>query len=402
MSITLNKKQELAVKEAKKWWNDPSRRNNEVFSIMGYAGCGKSTAVKSIIEALDIDEGNIGYIAFTGMAASVLTKKGNTASTIHKLIYNPWQDDKGKIHFNLKEVEELEDLDLLVLDEISQVSQNLLDDLYSFKKPMISLGDPQQFPPVSGKPNDLVTKKPNIFLDEVMRQALDNPIVWAATQWREGIQVPYGTHGDNLIIIPKDQVSNEMMTEVDQIITFKNSSVDYINNYVRKEIYNLDSPLPYLGEKLLCIKNDWTKTISENGIEQDLVNGLMGYVTKIGNYNKTYDFFDISLQPTYFKDKEYKKLKADGRYFLDGLKSDDVFYNDPKYKKLLTLRNSLYNSTKTNINKFAYGYGLTTYKSQGTEYPSVLYIDEPLRKDMYWKSAYVGATRAQETLIFAR
>jgi exodeoxyribonuclease-5 len=360
---------------------------------------GKTFLVEHIIDAIGVDRDNVRNVAFTGMAASVLTKRGNQATTIHKLIYDPYQDKYGKIHFSLKE--DIGDIDLIVLDEISQVSQNLLDDLLSFNIPTISLGDPDQLPPVKSKANNLL-ENPHVFLDEVMRQALDNPITWAATQLRTGNQLAYGTHGEKLFVIPKEQITDEMMTETDQILTFKNKDIRDINEYVRREIYKLESPLPYKGEKLLCLKNNWNRTVSEKDINQDLVNGLMGYVTKIGKYNNNYESFDISFQPTYFEKEQFKNLKADGRYFLDGLTSDDIYYEDDKYKKMMIKRASLFKSSNTVINKFTYGYALSVFKSQGSEFESVLYIDEPLNKDIYWKSAYVGATRAKDTLIFAR
>ena len=44
--------------------------------ISGYAGSGKSTLVRFIIEALDVEEKDVCYCAFTGKAAEVLGPKG--------------------------------------------------------------------------------------------------------------------------------------------------------------------------------------------------------------------------------------------------------------------------------------------------------------------------------------
>ena len=55
--------------------------------ISGYAGSGKSTLVRFIIEALDVEEKDVCYCAFTGKAAEVLRKKGNkNVCTLHKLL----------------------------------------------------------------------------------------------------------------------------------------------------------------------------------------------------------------------------------------------------------------------------------------------------------------------------
>ena len=44
--------------------------HNEPYTVVaGYAGTGKSTLIKFIIEALDIDPEDVAYIAYTGKAA---------------------------------------------------------------------------------------------------------------------------------------------------------------------------------------------------------------------------------------------------------------------------------------------------------------------------------------------
>ena len=68
-------------------------KNKEKYSIIsGYAGTGKSTLVKFIIQAL-ADYGinpnrDVAYACFTGKAAQVLLKKGNkNVYTLHKLLF---------------------------------------------------------------------------------------------------------------------------------------------------------------------------------------------------------------------------------------------------------------------------------------------------------------------------
>ena len=46
-------------------------------TISGYAGSGKTTLVKFIVEALNIEKDKVCYCAFTGKAVEVLRKKGN-------------------------------------------------------------------------------------------------------------------------------------------------------------------------------------------------------------------------------------------------------------------------------------------------------------------------------------
>ena len=44
--------------------------------ISGYAGSGKSTLVRFIVDALGFDEDDVAYVAYTGKAANVLKNKG--------------------------------------------------------------------------------------------------------------------------------------------------------------------------------------------------------------------------------------------------------------------------------------------------------------------------------------
>ena len=95
-------------------------KRGEKFSVIsGYAGVGKSTLVKFIIDALEIPQEKVKYVAFTGRAAEVLRKKGNpNATTLHKLIYFSEQRADGK--FVYRKRPHLDgDPKIVVLDECS-------------------------------------------------------------------------------------------------------------------------------------------------------------------------------------------------------------------------------------------------------------------------------------------
>ena len=84
--------------------------------ISGYAGTGKSTLVRFIIEALNIDEEDVVYTAFTGKAAEVLHKKGNkNAMTLHKLLYDSFPKGDGTF---FKKPKALIDYKFIVVDEV--------------------------------------------------------------------------------------------------------------------------------------------------------------------------------------------------------------------------------------------------------------------------------------------
>ena len=90
--MILNTKQEQGLKIAVERY-----KNHEKFTVIaGYAGAGKSTLVRFIIEALDVPEEEVCYATFTGKAAQVLLKKGNkNVSTLHKLLYKSFPRPDG-------------------------------------------------------------------------------------------------------------------------------------------------------------------------------------------------------------------------------------------------------------------------------------------------------------------
>ena len=62
--------------------------------------------------------------------------------------------------------------------------QEMIDLLLSHNVYTIFLGDPAQLSPIDGK--QTILDNPHIFLDEIVRQALDNPIIKLSMQIRNG------------------------------------------------------------------------------------------------------------------------------------------------------------------------------------------------------------------------
>ncbi|WP_027286188.1 AAA family ATPase, partial [Rubritepida flocculans] len=92
--ISLTGQQRAAVATIVDWYRN-RRARQQVARVWGYAGVGKSTILRYVIEELGLDPmardgdtaGGVLFAAFTGKAALVMTRKGTPASTIHSLIY---------------------------------------------------------------------------------------------------------------------------------------------------------------------------------------------------------------------------------------------------------------------------------------------------------------------------
>ena len=92
--------------EAVSLWCDflLSTNRDEICLLRGYAGTGKSTLVKFIVAALNIDEDDVAYIAYTGKPSQVLKSKGcKNAITAHKLLYYANKNKDGEFIFRPRE-----------------------------------------------------------------------------------------------------------------------------------------------------------------------------------------------------------------------------------------------------------------------------------------------------------
>ncbi|WP_367218934.1 AAA family ATPase [Mesorhizobium sp.] len=138
--------QDGALKAVATWYGSGLARR-QVFRVFGYAGTGKTTLARHFADAL---KGHVSYMAYTGKAAMVMRKNGcRGAMTIHATIYDvDFNHQTGVKKFVVKDVDELADTALFVVDECSMVDEEIGKDLLSFGVPVLVLGDPAQLPPV--------------------------------------------------------------------------------------------------------------------------------------------------------------------------------------------------------------------------------------------------------------
>ena len=116
------------------------KHKEKYVTISGYAGTGKTTLVRFIIDALDVEEDKVCYCAFTGKAAEVLRKKGNkNVCTLHKLLYEHIPRPAGGF---FRKPKTIIPYDIVVVDEISMVPKEFIDLLFTHNIYAICLGDP--------------------------------------------------------------------------------------------------------------------------------------------------------------------------------------------------------------------------------------------------------------------
>jgi exodeoxyribonuclease V len=201
---------ELAVFLTLSW-----KQQNALFILRGYAGTGKTTVVKALVDVLPRIGKKTALLAPTGRAAKVLTSyTRKEANTIHRKIYFARTNKDGLIDLKLQV--NYHKHTLFIVDEASMIqhamsaegtlfsTRNLLDDLFQFVYSgencrMLFIGDAAQLPPVGldhspALDHEFLKRAYHLNIDtfeltEVVRQAKESGILVNATQVRQQIQL---------------------------------------------------------------------------------------------------------------------------------------------------------------------------------------------------------------------
>ena len=367
--------------------------------ISGYAGSGKSTLVRFIIEALDVDEDDVCYCAFTGKATEVLRKKGNkNACTLHKLLYESIPKPEGGFY---RKPKPCLDYSIIVVDEVSMAPKTLIDLLFSHNVYVVCLGDPGQLPPIEKDEDNHLLDHPHIFLDEIMRQAQESEIIQLTMKIRNNESIDY-YNGKEVKIIPYSQLNTGVLQWGDQILTATNAKRQAINNQMRQLLNYPNHPVD--GDKMICLRNYW-EDFSVDG--DPLINGTIGILKnsfqtwrEIPRFVKSnIKRFDVLTSDLIIPDTDdiYDLVDMDQKMILTGEKCCDW-----KLSYRLGKLRSKYGDIIPK--EFAYAYAITYWKAQGSEWNDVVVLEEnfPYDKETHKRAMYTAATRASKRLVWVR
>lgn len=366
-----------AIDKIHDWYRAPFA--GQVFRLFGYAGTGKTTIARHIVEQLGV---RALYAAYTGKAAYVLRGKGCAdASTIHSLIYQPVE--KARQHLNelrdqlaetwdpdeqrelrariareqaklespdwiLQEDSELDGAPLLVLDEVSMVGERIAHDLMSFGTRILCLGDPAQLPPVDGG-GYFINAAPDHLLTEVQRSALDSPVLRMATAIRssEPGAAGYGVLGRDGDSGRVDRLSIGDLLAFDQVLVGRNATRWQACHLIRA-LRGFTAPHPVAGDRIMALANS------------SMCNVFNG---------QQFDVLEHRPDPTGREDRHHLTVRDD-----DGdvrmLTVWAAGFRDLEGEKQVK------RVGRGDIAAATWAQAITTHKSQGSEWPSVLVVDE--------------------------
>ena len=368
--------------------------------ISGYAGTGKSTLIKFIVEALGVNEDEVAYCAFTGKAATVLQSKGcPNAITAHKLLYRAKPMPNGTYKFYPRLKGEME-YRLIVVDEVSMIPRPMWELLMTHNVHVLASGDPEQLPPVNPDDNNHVLDNPHVFLDEIMRQAEDSEIIRLSMHIREGKPIStFDCSNEQVMVVDKNDVVDGMYDWADQILCATNAQRNKINTLVRNK--KGFGPEPCVGDKIISLRNHWDFA-SASG-EWALTNGSIGtieYMNRQDIYVPKY-IYDKKEIPYMFTDvrlddgDKFNSIPID----YNSLKNGEMTLN-PKQIYLLNKQKGLMEAPY----EFAYAYGITTHKAQGSEWDKVLIFEEwfPNIPEEHRRWLYTAVTRSAQRAVVVK
>lgn len=397
--IELTEAQSKAVDVAKKL-ADGAR---SVGVLTGFAGTGKTTVIRSIANYL----GDILVLAPTGKAAQrVMEATGLPAKTIHRWMYIPHEDEKGNVTFEPKQEDKLirPMSGLIVIDEASMVGKELWDDLLGtacmLDCSVLCVGDPFQLPPVETeeKPFSLLDSSfpadYRIHLTEIIRQALDSPIIRGSMLVREG-KIPEALKNF------KHYSSKAMAEAADwfnanegTVLCHSNHQRHSINRAVRQR-RKLDNEVQK-GEPLLVLRNNYALDIYNGEVRpfDGWTRRVEGTVPvsdyhKVISLNMHYSLGLLGLGQAIFVEEGI-------RGELGGLTYRDLRFQLRKAKKLLEIPNNV----PVPLVEANFGYALTCHKAQGSEWKNILvHIGRSLRlaTEEGHRWLYTALTRAKES-----
>lgn len=374
--VTPSDEQAAAIRRIVEWYKD--KRGPQEFYLAGYAGVGKSTVAAVAIEELKqrCRVRSVQTAAYTGKAASVLRKKGATgAQTIHSLIYRAIEDEEtGEVHFGLSDDSPAADADLIVLDEVSMVNREIAEDLRSFGKKILVMGDPGQLPPVSGE-GAFTNREPDVFLREIHRQAADSPIIELATLARQGRPLPKGYENRSVRVLPLTKETQPLIyREQTQAICGLNR-VRWVYNLRIRKLRGFEGETPQAGERIICCRNNR---------EEGLFNGGMGKLLAPAAVHG-------EVPSAWLLDVQMDDLAAPN----NGLPVDPYLF-----RRHYTNGNTQKLSARgTRLDEFDWGYVITCHKGQGSSWDDVTVIDDSSTfRDNRNKWLYTALTRAERGL----
>lgn len=405
--LILTEGQEEAMAQFMDFLLDPLET---MFVLSGYAGTGKSTLVKYLLESvpkimqtlmlIDPNRKNmaIQLTATTNKAADVLGQMvGDVVPTIHSYLgLSVYTDYKTGVT-SLKDRSGTEIYNTLVfIDEASFVDRELLSLITKkcVQSKVIFIGDAAQLAPVKSTHIPVFNAGfPTAQLTEVMRQAKGNPIIELATKFRntvntgeffnfnpDGIQIKHMNSADFKNAIETEFLDPTWSHNRSKILAWTNKRVTQYNNHISELLVGTSS----INVGDYCVLNRHI-TIGRKSLATDSV----VYVTAVGEEMDVYGVIG-----------KHMGLNHEITVFVPNCWAE-VKKLIPKWRKE---GNYNYCAAADNWADLRATYACTVNKSQGSTYDKVFIDLSDISRcnsgNQIARMLYVAVSRARHEVIF--
>jgi len=416
---------------------------DNILTIKGNAGTGKTTVVKAILD--NVKQKYKCVVSATSHKAKTVIniKSGVEGKTIQSLLglmpnfdlktFNP-----TKLSFEFLMRPSILSYDVIIIDEASMINKFLYEYLNkNFKtKKIIFIGDDLQLPPIHETISPVFTNPINVLeLKTIIRQENDNPFFKYFDLLRNDAKYKTVNFVNEIIkekehfindvgfaVLKKQQFLEKLLeyyysteyqynTDFVKYLAYTNSSVKSWNNYIRKQLIKSDDYIS-IKDKLLGYKTIYSGDIIllTNSEEYNITNLNL-------NSNNAFDFeiFNLTLNSSSTEldtfiniinpiNKDFVKLllsRYDDAICMGG-RAWRTFYDFKN--KFLLLDDFKNNQNKTIIPKdIDFNYAITIHKSQGSTYKNCfINLNDILRcnKNDLGKLLYVACTRFTNSNYF--
>ncbi len=373
-NIKYNDKQKEAIKKS---------LENNITIITGGPGTGKTTIIKAICELyqnifdLSFEEltNRIALLAPTGRASKRMSESTNLpASTIHRFL--KWNKETNE--FSVNEYNK-NNHHLIIIDEVSMIDLNLLDNLFKGLTKNIKLilvGDHHQLPSVG----------PGNILKDLIESELIDTI---------HLDTLYRTDENSYITTLAHEIKNNDLSD---------SFLETKSDYTFLKCHSIKDNL-----KNLCLQ------LMEKGYDYKRVQimaPMYAGVNGIDNLNKELQsIFNPKTNQNEIKYGDVIYRENDKILQLVNLPDDNVYNGDIGIiKNIVKIENKTFiyidfdgNIVKyetKDLNKITHGFVISIHKSQGSEFEVVvMLISNSYKRMLYKKLVYTGITRAKKKLI---